>query len=83
MNWDQIEGDWEQFKDKVKEKWGKLNDDELNVIEGKKDRLAGKLQEKYGIAKEEVEKQLHEFLNSNEKDKNEDHDEGGESGERE
>ena len=41
MTWDQIEGDWENFKDKVKEKWKKLSDDELNVIEGKKDRLVG------------------------------------------
>jgi uncharacterized protein YjbJ (UPF0337 family) len=48
----------------VKAKWGKLTDDELNVIGGKKDILAGKIQEKYGIVKEEAEKQLHEFLES-------------------
>jgi len=64
MNWDQIEGDWKQFKGKVQEKWGKLTDDELDIIGGKRDRLAGKIEEKYGVAKEEVEKQLHEFLNT-------------------
>jgi uncharacterized protein YjbJ (UPF0337 family) len=61
MNWDTIEGNWKQLKGSVKQQWGKLTDDELNIIEGKKDRLAGKLQEKYGIAKEEVEKQLDAF----------------------
>ncbi|MDO8528073.1 MAG: CsbD family protein [Deltaproteobacteria bacterium] len=64
MNWEQIEGNWKQFKGDVREKWGKLTNDELDVIAGRKDRLAGKLQEKYGIAKEEVEKQLHDFLKS-------------------
>lgn len=61
MNWDQIEGDWKQFKGKVKEKWGKLTDDDLDVIKGKKDQLSGTLQKKYGIAKEEADKQLTEF----------------------
>ncbi len=61
MNWDQIEGDWKQFKGKVKEKWGQLTDDDLDVIKGKKDQLSGTLQKKYGIAKEEAEKQLSEF----------------------
>ncbi len=58
MNWDQVAGTWKQFKGSVKEKWGKLTDDDLNVIAGKKDQLIGKLQEKYGIAKEEAEKQI-------------------------
>lgn len=62
MNWDQVEGNWKRFKGEAKEKWGKLTDDELNIIEGKRDKLAGKIQEKYGVAKEEAEKQLHEFL---------------------
>lgn len=61
MNWDQIEGNWKQFKGKVKEKWGKLTDDDLRVIGGKRDNLIGKLQEKYGIAKEEAEKELKNF----------------------
>lgn len=64
MNWDTIEGNWKKWKGNVKVKWGKLTDDELDVIEGKRDRLAGKLQEKYGIAKDEVEKQLSEFQKS-------------------
>lgn len=61
MNWDTIEGNWKQWKGNVKEKWGKLTDDELDVIKGKKDRLSGKIQEKYGIAKDVAEKQLNEF----------------------
>lgn len=68
MNWDQIEGNWKQFKGKVKEKWGKLTDDELETIGGKKDRLVGKLQERYGIAKDAAEKQLQEWQ-TNEKEK--------------
>lgn len=61
MNWDQIEGNWKQFKGKVKENWGKLTDDDVQVIGGNRDKLIGKLQEKYGIAKEEAEKQLKNF----------------------
>ena len=61
MNWDIIEGNWTQTKGKVKEQWGKLTDDDLTKISGKRDQLAGKLQERYGIAKDEVEKQLEEF----------------------
>lgn len=61
MNWDQIEGKWTQAKGQVKEHWGKLTDDELDVIAGKRDQLVGKVQEKYGIAKEEAEKQVSEF----------------------
>jgi len=64
MNWDTIEGNWKQWKGSIKQKWGKLTDDELDVIEGKKDRLVGKLQEKYGIAKDEAEKQLGAFQNT-------------------
>jgi uncharacterized protein YjbJ (UPF0337 family) len=58
MNWDQVAGNWKQFKGQVKEKWGKLNDDDLQVIEGKKDQLIGKLQERYGYSKEQAEKEL-------------------------
>ena len=58
MNWDQVSGNWKQFKGVVKEKWGKLTDDDLDVISGKRDQLIGKLQEKYGIAKDEAEKEL-------------------------
>jgi len=61
MNWDQVEGNWKQFSGKVKEKWGKLTDDDLTLIGGKKDQLVGRIQERYGIKKEEAEKQLDEF----------------------
>jgi uncharacterized protein YjbJ (UPF0337 family) len=65
MNEDQIRGNWLQFKGKVKEKWGKLTDDDLDVIEGRSEQLIGKLQERYGIAKQEAEKQFKDFLRSN------------------
>ena len=61
MNWDRIEGEWKQFKGLVKEKWGKLTDSDLEVIAGKKDQLIGKLQEKYGITKEEAERQVRDW----------------------
>ena len=63
MNWDRIEGNWKQFKGNVKQQWGKLTDDHLDVIAGKRDHLAGKIQETYGISKDEVEKQLTEWQN--------------------
>ena len=62
MNWDTIKGQWQQFKGKVKEKWGDLTDDDLNVIDGKKDQLVGKLQERYGYEKDEAEREADEFL---------------------
>jgi len=58
MNWDQIEGNWKQFKGNVKQQWGKLTDDQLDVIAGKRDKLAGKIQEAYGISKDVADKQL-------------------------
>ena len=61
MNWDQIKGNWTTFKGKVKEKWGQLTDDDLTTIDGKKDQLAGKLQERYGYAKEQAERELDDF----------------------
>lgn len=61
MNWDVITGKWTQVKGQVKEKWGKLTDDDLTRIEGVRDRLSGVIQERYGLAKEEAEKQLAEF----------------------
>jgi uncharacterized protein YjbJ (UPF0337 family) len=61
MNSDQIEGNWKQLSGKIKEKWGKLTDDDLTQIAGKRDQLVGKIQEHYGIKKEEAEKQLNEF----------------------
>lgn len=64
MNWDQIEGKWKQAKGSVKERWGKLTDDDLDVVAGKRDKLAGRLQEVYGIGKEEAERQLDDFQHS-------------------
>jgi len=61
MNWDQIAGNWKQLSGKVKEKWGKFTDDELIVITGKRDQLAGSLQKHYGIAKEQAENDADEF----------------------
>lgn len=61
MNWDQIAGKWMQVKGQIKQQWGKLTDDELDQLEGKRDALAGVLQERYGLAKEEVERQIRDF----------------------
>ena len=63
MNWDQVEGKWKQSKGKFREKWGKLTDDDLQVIAGKRDQLVGRLQERYGYAREEAEKQADAFVN--------------------
>lgn len=61
MNWDRIEGHWKQFKGRAKERWGRLTDDELDVIAGRRDQLLGKLQEQYGISQEEAEAQVLDF----------------------
>jgi uncharacterized protein YjbJ (UPF0337 family) len=65
MNKDQAAGKWQQVKGKLKEQWGKLTDDDLTILEGSQDRLAGKIQERYGIAKEEAERQVREFRERN------------------
>jgi uncharacterized protein YjbJ (UPF0337 family) len=64
MNWDQVERKWKRSLGQVKEKWGKLTDDDLTVIGGKKDQLVGKIHERYGIAKDVAEKQVDEFTRS-------------------
>jgi uncharacterized protein YjbJ (UPF0337 family) len=61
MNWDIIEGKWKQAAGVAKLKWGKLTDDDLKSIAGKRDQLIGKLQEIYGLAKDQAEKQLADF----------------------
>ena len=61
MNWDQIEGKWKELAGNVKEQWGKLTDDELTTIGGKRDKLSGIIQNKYGIAKEAAEEQIAKF----------------------
>ena len=57
MNWDQIEGKWKQFSGSARERWGKLTDDDIQTLTGQKDHLVGKIQERYGIAQAEAEKQ--------------------------
>ena len=64
MNWDQIEGNWNQLKGKAKVKWGRLTDDDLEKIDGKKDQFIGKLQEKYGYTKEKAENLVDEWSKS-------------------
>lgn len=61
MNWDIIEGKWKQFTGSAKENWGKLTDDDLDQAAGKRDVLVGKVQEKYGIARDEAEKQVDDW----------------------
>lgn len=65
MNWDIVEGNWQQFKGKVQAQWGKLTDDHLDVIAGKREQLAGKLQESYGLSKDQAEKQIKLFEDAN------------------
>jgi len=64
MNWDQIEGKWKELTGSVKERWGKITDDELTVIGGKRDKLAGIIQTKYGLAKEAAEAEIAKFEKS-------------------
>jgi len=58
MNWDRIEGNWKQFTGYAKEQWGRLTEDDLDVVAGKRDQLAGRIREAYGLSKDAVEKQI-------------------------
>jgi len=62
MNWDKIEGSWKQFKGKLREQWGRLTEDDVTVIEGKRDKLVGKIQERYGITRDEADREVREWL---------------------
>ncbi|MEF3366429.1 CsbD family protein [Methylocystis sp. 9N] len=62
-NWDTIQGQWKQAAGKVKEKWGKLTDNEITEINGKREQLEGRLQERYGYTKEQVKKEVDDWLN--------------------
>ena len=64
MNWDIVEGNWEQWKGKAREKWGKLTDDDVDVVEGKREQLVGKIQEKYGKTRDEAEKEVDDWQKS-------------------
>jgi len=61
MNWDTVQGTWLQLRGKVKERWGKLTNDDLDRIEGKRDELLGRIQQRYGVARDEADKQLKEW----------------------
>jgi uncharacterized protein YjbJ (UPF0337 family) len=62
MNWDRFEGEWKEFRGRIKTKWAKLTDDDLKMVEAKKDELIGKVQQRYGILREEAERQIDEWL---------------------
>ncbi len=64
MNWDQISGNWNQFEGKVQQKWGKLTNDDLQQAKGDQKILVGRIQQRYGITKEEAERQLNEWHRS-------------------
>jgi uncharacterized protein YjbJ (UPF0337 family) len=64
MNWDVIQGKWQEFAGKFKSKWAKLTDDDWKMVAGKKDQLVGKLQERYGYTKDQAEKEVDEFIKS-------------------
>ncbi|MBI5255700.1 MAG: CsbD family protein [Burkholderiales bacterium] len=61
MNWDQIQGNWKRVTGKAQEQWGKLTNDDLDVIAGRREQLVGKIQERYGVAKDNAEQQLAEW----------------------
>ena len=62
MNWDQIKGKWRQLSGSVKDQWGKITDDDLARIDGNREKLAGVIQEKYGLAREEAERQADAWM---------------------
>jgi len=64
MNWDRVEGKWRQMKGSVKQQWGKLTDDDLDYIAGSRDKLIGRLQERYGIAQDEANRQADNWYHS-------------------
>ncbi|MCB1883397.1 MAG: CsbD family protein [Geminicoccaceae bacterium] len=62
MNWDRIEGNWKQAVGTVRQKWAKLTDDDLELVRGKREALSGRIQERYGIGKDDAEKQIDSWL---------------------
>jgi uncharacterized protein YjbJ (UPF0337 family) len=62
MNWDRIEGNWKQVTGRARVQWGKLTSDDFDIIAGRREQLAGKIQERYGIAKDEADKQVSEWV---------------------
>ena len=72
MNWDSIEGQWKQFKGRAKQAWSKLTDDDLANLKGKRDELVGKIQERYGMKKEEAERQIDDWAKRLDSDRSSD-----------
>ena len=66
MDWNRVEGNWKQFKGKVKEQWGKLTDDDIDEVNGRREQLEGKIQERYGIEKDRVKKDIDNWYNQQE-----------------
>jgi uncharacterized protein YjbJ (UPF0337 family) len=64
MNWNQIEGEWKSIKGKAQQRWGKLTDDDLSLIEGKRDKLVGRLQSRYGRQRAELEAEVDKWIES-------------------
>jgi uncharacterized protein YjbJ (UPF0337 family) len=64
MDWNRIEGSWKQFKGRAKEKWGRLTDDDIDVINGRQEELEGKIQERYGLAKDQAKKDVNDWFRS-------------------
>jgi len=62
MNWDRIEGNWKQFRGRAQQQWGKLTNDDLDVVEGRRQELVGKIRERYGIARDEAERQVNTWI---------------------
>ena len=69
MNWDTIAGNWKQFQGQVRQQWGNLTDDDLEQIKGKREELAGRIQERYGIAEDEAERQIFDWTRTSEPEK--------------
>jgi uncharacterized protein YjbJ (UPF0337 family) len=69
MNWDRIEGNWKEMKGRIKQQWGELTDDDLSVMNGKRDELAGRLQQRYGYAKDRAEREIDDWLSRNQPDR--------------
>lgn len=61
MDWERLSGNWKQFKGRLRERWGELTEDELNIAAGRREQLIGRIQERYGVTAEEAERQVAEF----------------------
>ncbi len=65
MNWDQVKGKWTEMSGRVRQQWGKLTDSDVEEAKGDRDVLAGKIQNQYGVTKEEAERQIDDWLSKN------------------